>query len=491
MARTAAVSTVHLQLTDSDEPLRHRIAGAVIAALRSGALGPGDVLPSSRALAAALAVSRTAVVDAYDELSAAGFVEARPGSGTRVAPGAATAARAGVTAHVTATANAPAPAPRPDPGSRELDLTPGLPDTGLISSRDWRSAWRTAAAGPVPHAVPGPSAHPRLREVLSTHLRRTRGVIVSADEIVVVPGVASALRILVAAAGLAGRWVAFEDPGYTKARLALAAAGARIRPIGVDADGLDPTAVRPDDAAVYCTPAHQYPMGARMPATRRATLVAAAADAGRWVIEDDYDGEFRYGVAPLPALRTVEGGRESVAYVGTASKILTPALRLAWLIPPAPLLTAVNETLASGGESVCAITADAVAGFVESGSLTRHLARSNRTYSARRRAFVDALRTHLPDVEPLGVEAGLHVALRLPDASDDLAIADEAERRGVTVRALAAYRADPDGPRGLLCGYARLPESKADATARLLADVIGAAAGGAAGTSGSCTTSGS
>ncbi|EME16096.1 MocR-like pyridoxine biosynthesis transcription factor PdxR [Rhodococcus triatomae] len=471
MARTAPAQTLHLTLADTGEPLRHRIATAVVDALRAGALGPGDLLPSSRALATDLEVSRTAVVDAYDELSAAGFVESRPGSGTRVATGAGTAARAGVTAHVSAGEPPTAPV-GPGPGARELDLTPGLPDTGLVSSRDWRSAWRAAAAGPVPHTVPGPHAHRRLRDALSAHLRRTRGVVANSDEIVVVPGVASALRTLVTAAGLVGRQVAFEDPGYAKARVALAGAGARIRPVPVDTDGLDPAAVRPEDAAVYCTPAHQYPMGARMPASRRATLVSEAVAARRWVIEDDYDGEFRYGVAPLPALRAAWGGRETVAYVGTASKILTPALRLAWLVPPEPLLPAVHEVLAAGGESVCAITADAFAEFVESGSLTRHLARSNRTYAARRHAFVDALSFHLPDVDPLGVEAGLHVALRLPDGSDDRAIADLLEGRGVAVRALAAYRVDADGPRGLLCGYARLPESKADAAARAIADAI-------------------
>lgn len=484
MARSAPASTLHLTLANTREPLPQRIAGAVVDALRSGALGPGDQLPSSRALAGDLGVSRTAVVDAYDELSAAGFVDTRPGSGTRVASGAAAAARAGVTPHVTT-----GPAPRVDeaaePPDPTLDLSPGFPDTALISARDWRSAWRAATTASVSHEVPGPRAHRRLREALSVHLRRTRGVVAGADEIVVLPGVASALRTLVAAAELSGRQIAFEDPGYTNARVALTAAGARVRPVPVDADGLDPATLAPGDAAVYCTPAHQYPLGARMPATRRADLLAAADRYGQWVIEDDYDGEFRYGVATLPALRAIDGGRDRVAYVGTASKILTPSVRLAWLIPPAPLLTRVHEALTVSGETVCAITADAFAQFIESGALTRHLARSARTYAARRHAFVDALRTRLPDVEPLGVEAGLHVALRLPDGCDDRAIAEEIGRHGVTVRALSHYRAGDEGPRGLLCGYARLPESRADDAARVIAEALSAGAAAAAGTSGS------
>lgn len=490
MARISRASTLHLTLPDTEEPLRQRIAGAVVAALRTGTLRPGDLLPSSRILATELSVSRSAVVDAYDELAAAGFVDSRPGSGTRVAAGADVAAHAGVTPHV-----APAPAStahsRTTRPATTLDLSPGYPDTDLISPRDWRSSWRVATAGPVPNIPPVRGGHRRLRVALAVHLRRTRGIVADPDEIVVVPGALAALRTLVTAADMSDSQIAFEDPGYAKARAALAAAGARIRPVAVDRDGIDPAALRSTDAAVYCTPAHQYPMGSRLSAVRRATLVADAAATGRLIVEDDYDGEFRYGVASLPALRAIEGGREQVAYVGTASKILSPSLRLAWLVPPVALLPRVQDALAVSGETACAVTANAFASFVESGALTRHLARTSRTYAARRQAFVDALRTHLPDVEPLGVEAGLHVALRLPDGTDDAAIADEIGRRGVVVRGLAAYRANPKGPRGLLCGYARLPESRAGDAARVIATVIRERVADAAGTGDNCTTSGS
>ncbi|BCN54844.1 GntR family transcriptional regulator [Prescottella equi] len=490
MARISYASTVHLTLPDTGEPLRQRIAGAVVTALRAGALGPGDLLPASRVLAAELGVSRSAVVDAYDELAAAGFVDSRAGSGTRVAAGADVAAHAGVTPHVTPTADV-APSTRAVRPASTLDLSPGYPDTDLISPRDWRSAWRAATAGPVPNTPPGPGGHRRLREALAVHLRRTRGIVAEPDEIVVVPGALAALRALVSAANLSGKHIAFEDPGYAKARAALEATGARPRPVPVDLDGIDPAGLRPTDAAVYCTPAHQYPMGSRLSAARRAALVADATATSRLIVEDDYDGEFRYGVATLPALRAIEGGRERVAHVGTASKILSPSLRLAWLVPPATLLPHAHDALAVSGETACAVTADAFARFVESGAVTRHLARTSRTYAARREAFVDALRTHLPDMEPLGVEAGLHVALRLPGGIDDAAIADEIGRRGVVVRGLAAYRARPDGPRGLLCGYARLPESRADEAARVIADVTRERVADVAGTGVSCRTSGS
>jgi len=462
---------VHLHLPDDGEPLRRRIASAIVAALRDGHLDAGDHLPATRALADELGVGRGAVVDAYDELAAAGYVVTRPGAGTRVATGADVAARAGVRPHVAAPDTVPATTP-PAVRPATFDLSPGYPDTDLVSPRDWRSAWRTTISGALPNEAPSPDLHRRLRAALADHLRRTRGIVASADEIVIVPGVLSALRTLIAAADLAGRPVAFEDPGYARARRVLEAGGVRVRAVSVDGDGLDPDSLRPTDAAVYCTPAHQYPMGGRMSVDRRARLIASSADAGRLVVEDDYDGEFRYGVAALPALRSVDGGRDTVAYLGTASKIISPSLRLAWMVPPAPLLPRVREALEISGETVSAVTTDAFARFIESGSLTRHLARAARTYTARRQAFVDALRRHHPDVALAGVEAGLHLAVHLPDGIDDAGLAHEIGRRGAIVRGLDAYRAGDAGPRGLLCGYARLPESQADAVARLIADVI-------------------
>ncbi|GAB2629665.1 PLP-dependent aminotransferase family protein [Prescottella soli] len=442
-----------------------------MAALRDGHLDAGDHLPATRALATELGVGRGAVVDAYDELAAAGYIVTRPGAGTRVAAGADAAAKAGARPHVAAPDTAP-PAPGVAPRRATFDLAPGYPDTALVSPRDWRSSWRATLSGALPNDAPSPDLHLRLRAALADHLRRTRGIVASADEIVIVPGILSALRTLVAAADLAGRPVAFEDPGYARARRLLDAAGVRVRAVAVDDDGLDPDSLGPADAAVYCTPAHQYPMGGRMSVSRRARLIASSADAGRLVIEDDYDGEFRYGVAALPALRSIDGGRDTVAYLGTASKIVSPSLRLAWMVPPAPLLARVREALDISGETVSAVTTDAFARFIESGSLTRHLARAARTYTARRQAFVDALRRHHPDVGLAGIEAGLHLAVRLPDGVDDAEVAREIGRRGALVRGLDAYRAGEAGPRGLLCGYARLPESQADAAARLITDVI-------------------
>ncbi|MFC9790138.1 PLP-dependent aminotransferase family protein [Rhodococcus sp. NPDC127528] len=471
MSRHAHDLHLALRLPVSESPLRHRIAEAIVEQIRLGRLHPGDALPSTRTLATELAVARSSVVDAYDELAAAGYVVARSGSGTRVAAGADSAATAGAASHVPAATAATATARASQQPPPTWDLTPGQPDTTLISTTDWRRAWRAAAAAPVPTTPVGPGGHTELRLALTGHLRRTRGIVSSPDELIVVPGVASALRALTAAAGLAGRTVAFEEPGYAEARRALQMSGARMRSVRVDTDGLDPASLRDTDAAVYCTPAHQYPLGARLPVPRRAQLVAEAADSRRLLIEDDYDGEFRYDVSALPAMRSIDGGRDCVAYVGTASKVLAPSLRLAWILPPAALREPVAEALTLSGETVCTVTGLALARFIESGALTRHLARASRTYSARRSALVSSLRRHYGGVGLSGVEAGLHLVLRLPDGSDDAAIATDLGRRGVTLPPLSSFLADSRGPRGLVCGYARLTETQADGVAALIADV--------------------
>ncbi|WP_027499258.1 MocR-like pyridoxine biosynthesis transcription factor PdxR [Rhodococcus sp. UNC363MFTsu5.1] len=477
MARHPRDAQLTLTLPTTGEALRHRIAEAIIDAIRLGWLHPGDALPPTRVLAAELGVARSGVVEAYDELCAAGYACARPGSGTLIAPGADAAAAAGAGSHVS---DRPTTVPDTEPttAAPTWDLTPGCPDTGLVSPEDWRRAWRAAAAAPIHPRSAGPTGHPELRHALAVHLRRTRGILAHPDELVLVPGVDSALRTLAAAADLAGRDIAFEEPGYRNARRALEMSGARLRPVGIDTDGLDPAALRDTDAAVYCTPAHQYPLGARMPVTRRADLLARAAESGTLIIEDDYDGEFRYDVSALPALRSVEGGREHVAYIGTASKIISPSIRLAWLLPPPALLPRVHDSLRRTGENCCGVTGLALAHFIESGALTRHLARASRTYSARRAALVDALRSRpalmdRPGVHLAGIEAGLHMVLRLPDRADDDAIAAELGTRGIAVPGLGRYRTDAAGPRGLMCGYAQLPESQADAVAGAIADVVG------------------
>lgn len=472
VARSPRATDVPLHLADTGAPLRHRVADAVVDAVRSGRLRPGDTLPSTRALAGALGVSRGPVVAAYDELAAAGYVVSRAGSGAVVAEGADTAARAGASTHVAEPADERvAAAPCPAPGPR-FDLRPGRPDTSLLDRTAWRRAWRA-----VGDALPGNDAgevprHTRLRRVLAEHLRRSRGVAVDPDDLFVVPGVGGSLRALPEAFDLVGRTVALEDPGYVEAWTAFGAEGARTEPVPVDADGLDPALLPAGARAVYVTPSHQYPLGARMPVARRAALLAWARETGGLVVEDDYDGEFRYDVSPLPALRSLPGAEDHVAYVGTASKLLAPSLRVAWVAVPRHLRDPLRVALETRGLVVNEATGLALAELVESGALAAHHARVSRTYAARRGALVEAVGRHLPQARLDGVDAGLHVVLRLPDDTDDHEVADRCLAAGVSVSPLSAYTVRVLA-RGLVLCYAGLPETAADDAVRTLATAIG------------------
>ena len=325
--------------------------------------------------------------------------------------------------------------------------------------------------------VPGNDAgagppHARLRRVLAEHLRRSRGVAVAPDDLLVVPGVGASLRALPAALGLVGATVALEDPGYAEAWTAFATEGVRVAAVPVDGDGLDPALLPDGAAATYVTPSHQYPLGARMPVTRRVQLLEWARRTGGLVLEDDYDGEFRYDVSPLPALRSLPGADEHVVYIGTASKLVAPSLRVAWMAPPRRLRDRLRVELESRGLVVNEATGLALAEFVASGALATHHARVTRTYAARRAALVAAVARHLPDAALEGVDAGLHVVLRLPDEVDDLDLVSRLGELGLATSPLSAYAVET-AVRGLVLCYAGLPETQADAAVRRLAQGLG------------------
>jgi GntR family transcriptional regulator/MocR family aminotransferase len=495
MARTARVVDLPIRLPEGEAPLRHRISEALVEQIRLGRLQPGDALPSTRALAVELSVGRGAVVAAYDELIAAGFVDALAGSGTIVAADACLAAQAGAVPHVASTRHTAIPATAGDgaaldavgelplgcqplppmpavvAGQPSLELRPGAPDTTLVNEADWRRAWRVGASGPIDDFARVAEAHDALQGALSQHLRRTRGVVAHPEEIIVAPGVTALLPALVTAAGWAGQQVAVEDPGYVDPIAALTGVGARARPVPVDDAGLDPALLTARDRGVYVTPAHQFPLGGRMPVTRRVELVEWARQHGALVIEDDYDGEFRYDVSPLPALHSLDGAAEHVIYVGTASKILAPSLRLAWVVAPARLRSALTRELEIRGLHVPPVASRALAEFIESGALARHLARSGRTYAARRAALVTALERHAPWLALAGISAGLHLVVRLADHVDDHEVVASLEARGIRVTPLSAFGVD-DASRGLVIGYATLPQHAANRVARELADLV-------------------
>ncbi|MFZ2502306.1 MAG: PLP-dependent aminotransferase family protein, partial [Nocardioides sp.] len=348
------------------------------------------------------------------------------------------------------------------------DLRPGHPETASLATPAWRAALSRAPTG-----APWPDydQHERLRDAraaIADHLRRRRGIAASADEVVLLPGVSASFLALPDALGLRGKQVAVEDPGYASAHSGLSRGGARVRPVSVDDDGLDPGRLQQADAAVYVTPAHQYPLGGRLPVARRAQLLDWALAGERWILEDDYDGDFRYDVTPLPPLRALPGAERCVVYLGTASKILTPGLRVAWAVLPTGLAARLSAALEDWGLHVSSVPALAVGNVLAGARIGPHIAAMSRLYAARRAALVSALNRHLPEHTVLGLEAGLHVVLALPDGTDDRALQTELAGAGLLCAALSSYAVRAP-VRGLVLGYATLPESTADAAAALIA----------------------
>ena len=475
--RTATPVNFTLDLSGRSGPRSSQVAHALIDAIARGQVHDGDRLPSTRTLAVTFGLARTAVVAAYEELTAAGFLVARPGGSTHVERGAGDAARAGAFGTVLSGASGtvlsgasgaglPPPAPSaPRPATPiTYDLRPGLADPGLISERDWTRAMRLAAS---------PARQPPLdlRDQLTGHLRRARGLAVDPADIFLFPSVSNALRAVAVTCGLAGQPVAFEDPGYAKARLALSEAGAVIRPVPVDDDGIKAEDLRGSDRACYVTPAHQFPLGGRMPVRRRTDLLAWARAAGALVLEDDYDGEFRYDVPPLNPLRSMPAAAGHVVYLGTSSKILSRGLRVSWAVLPARFRAAMAAYLDASGEEVSQVSAAFLASFIATGALTRHQSRAMRTYRARQERFVAACREHIPAARALGIEAGLHVALVFGRPLDDEAAAARLAEAGLACLPLSPFCAGPARRSGLLCGYSRLPETMAQGAAALIGRV--------------------
>ncbi|MFM9377462.1 PLP-dependent aminotransferase family protein [Gordonia sp. VNK21] len=430
------------------------LAAAIVDRIADGSLADGDRLPSSRALAGQTGLSRGTVVRAFDELAAAGFVVAVHGSGTRISDGAGLAARRGARTRRPADAAPPAPAFPPRQGRSRRDLRPGIPDAELVDGRAWRSAVRAAAARPLAGLNPWEEPSPVLRSALSTHLRRHRGI--PAADPLLFDSSRSAVAALCAAFAADRHGVAFhiEDPGYRGAVLMARDQGLDLRFHPVDPDGLDAARLGDEPGIVFTTPAHQFPLGHRMSVDRRAALIDWAQRTGSLIIEDDYDGEFRYGVAPLPALATLPGAEGVVAYVGTSSKSLAPDLRVAWCLPPAALRREVHRWLAVHRRGPSSLPADVLGEFIGSGAMDRHLARAARVYSDRRSRLVAALARECPELTVTGVEAGLHLCVLLP-GRDDERVAAELEQAGWRTRPLNSQSARYRLP-GLVLSYSRL-----------------------------------
>jgi GntR family transcriptional regulator / MocR family aminotransferase len=459
---------LYLDLRDGEGPLRARLERALRAAVRSGRLAPGAALPASRVLAAELGVSRGVVVDAYEQLTAEGFLVARRGSATRVAE----APQADGGGRGSAGAPAPRAGARPaaahDLPPLRFDLRPGVPDLGAFPRRRWLAALGEALRD-VPDARLGygdPRGAIELREALAAYLGRARGVIATPDRIVATGGLRQALSLLwavLAAGGL--RRVGVEDPGWSGQRDTVSGAGLEPVPIPVDGQGVVVDELeRTRAGAVVVTPANQYPTGAVMAPERRTALVEWARRRHAVIVEDDYDAQYRYDRDPVGSLQGL--APDLTVHGGSASKILAPALGIGWLVLPDRLVDAVVEEKARVAGGGSALEQVAFARLLESGELDRHLRRTRRLYRRRRERVLRALEEELPGVAVEGAAAGLHVVVRLPAGSDEAAAVTAARRHGVHVEGIGG------GEPALMLGYGRLAEDAVPAAVRALAAAL-------------------
>ncbi|WP_327314319.1 MocR-like pyridoxine biosynthesis transcription factor PdxR [Streptomyces sp. NBC_01235] len=429
---------------------RAALIRALREAVRSGRLAPGTRLPPYRSLAADLGVARNTVADAYAELVAEGWLTARQGSGTRVAD------RAEPLRHAE---RVPVEAPPRARGPLH-DLRQGTPDASSFPRAAWLASYRRALQQ-APNEVFGPgdpAGRRELREALAEYLARARGVRTEPGRIVICSGFAHALRLLFAPGGGVLRGpLAVEAYGLDFHRGLLASAGVRTTPLPLDADG-----ARVDrlgrERAVLLTPAHQFPTGGPLHASRRTAAIDWARARGGVVIEDDYDGEFRYDRKPVGAVQGLDP--ERVIYIGSVSKSLSPALRLGWMVLPERYVAGVLA--AKGEREAWASVLDqlGLADLIVSGGYDRHVRRMRQRYRGRRDRLVEALATRAPHVEVTGVAAGLHAVLRLPSGTEPSTV-KAAAWQGVALDGLAAFRhpaTDMAPSDGLVVGYATPPE---------------------------------
>jgi GntR family transcriptional regulator / MocR family aminotransferase len=429
-------------------PLSGQIATQLRDAMTDGRLAAGERLPATRELSAVLGVSRTVVTGAYAQLFAEGWIEGRHGSGTFVAQGAGGSAPPATPGHAGPAEAAAGAADDGTPaGNPLLELRPGLAWTAGIDRAAWRRAWRSV--GTVPPATSADRrGHAGLRAALTSYLRRSRGVHCPPGQILVTRGVAGSLGLIAAALLRPGDAVGVEEPGYPAARAVFGARGARVVPCRVDADGLVVDELPAGLKLIYTTPAHQYPLGGRLPVPRRQALVSWARASGALIVEDDYDGEFRYDVAPLPALFGLDP--EVVIYLGTTSKTLTPTLRVGWLAAPAALVADLAQAAEDLGDWASQPAQQAVLTLVTSGDLERHVRRMRHEY-ARRRAVLTATFGDQALGRLLGDDAGMHMVLEV--GRDAGKIAAEARERGVAVATLDRYFTGPVTANALVLGY--------------------------------------
>jgi GntR family transcriptional regulator/MocR family aminotransferase len=444
---------------DEPAPLHSQLEQELRSAVRSGRLAGGSIVPSTRALAAELGLSRGVVVEAYEQLIAEGYFRSRPGGTTQVAEYA-----------------APVSVARPAPPIVEplIAFRYGRPDVSQFPRSAWLRSLRTVLneAPDARLSYSDGQGVPELREALAAYLNRVRGTAADAQHIVVCNGFAQGMTLISQVLRASGaRRLAIEDPSSDDSPIPRSA-GLETVGVPVDNSGIRVDALaQPRADAVLVTAAHQFPVGGVLPPERRSALVAWAAEHSALIIEDDYDAEFRYDREPIGAIQGLAPGR--VVYIGSASKTLAPGLRLGWMVVPPSLVGQVAAAKIVADRGSAAIEQLAFADFLNRGEFDHHLRRMRPIYRRRRDALLSALQRHLPQLQPVGASAGLHVLAWLPPELNESRVLEEAARLGVQIDGLERYRVSRrDGPGGLIFGYGNLSERAIEEGVRLLARAL-------------------
>lgn len=477
-------------LLDGRGPTYQQIYRSIRGAILGGRCRAGTRLPSSRWLAADLSVSRTTVVSAYDHLLAEGYVVSRTGSGTFVAPQVSPERIGPVESSPRHSTSEPVPAPPPrlsrfgeriaeqrprrvydslaERGPVEIDFMPCVPAIRALSTEAWRRSLVASIQDGASYegSYGDPSGEPDLRREVAEYLGRSRGVACEADDVLIVAGLAQALALCTRLLLEEGDSVLLEDPHYIGARRTFEAAGAKLVAVPVDSDGIDLARVSRETLAPcrlgYITPSHQFPMGPVLSLARRQALLGWANESGAYLIEDDYDSEFRYSGRPIEAMKSLDE-MQRVIYVGSFSKVLDPALRLGYMVPPEPLRNLLRETRWLFDWASPSLEQKVLARFMATGDFDRHLRRTRTRYGRQRAVLLDALGKRLGDQIRLhDSRTGLHVMIELPGvpANETRRLVGDALARGVALYSADMYFLDRPDTAHLILGFT-LPDEDA------------------------------
>lgn len=457
-----------------------QLADELRRAIATGELKAGERLPSTRALADSLRLSRGTVAEAYEQLGAEGCLVAQAGSSTRVAAGLHESHITPQHFHDAQPSQHPLMPPsatRYAAMAERLAPLPSVPFSVAVPEGDvamddhWRRLSNRVRASQV--AAPSGYADPQglfaLREAIADYLRRARAVSCSPDNVVITEGTQQGLYLASKVLLAPGDTVWAEDPAYPGLTSVLEDCGVRVHRIPVDTQGLDVASAKgacSDAKAVFVTPSHQYPLGMPLSMPRRLALVEWARQQGAWIVEDDYDSELRYAGQPFPAMQGLDCDR--VVYLGTFSKVLAPSLRLGYIVAPECLVKAFVGARALMGRGSPSIEQHVVAAYMREGYFETHIRRIRAIYAERRQVLMDALQVELPELRIQPADQGMHIVVWLPEGLDDVAVASAASQAGIALRALSPMAAGQQELTGLMLGFGGFSsEQLRDAVRRL------------------------